>query len=100
MGTSDAAAAAGLVCEACGKGLEGHRPQIFSASRAHGYRVRLHFLVADHQLVGQLLQAMFPNLIGNFLVPQIRNRPKPLIQQFIFHGIGVRGLLLLVRQCG
>ena len=57
------------------KASSGHRPEIFAAARAHGHRFSLHFLVADHQLVGQLLQAMFANLIRNFLVPQIQNDP-------------------------
>src|SRR5262245_24082952 len=68
-----------LSCQAIGEGLERHGPEIFAAARAHGYRVGLHLFVADHQLVRQFLQAMFPNLKGNLLVSQIRNRPKALI---------------------
>src|SRR6185503_17481886 len=68
-----------LRLEARGEGLQGHGPEIFAAARAHGHRFSLHLLVADHHLVGQLLQAMFANLIRNLLVPQIRNHPKSLI---------------------
>jgi len=68
----------GLALEACGEGFQGHRPEVFAAARAHGYRFSLHFLVPDHHLVGELLQAMFADFIRNFLVSQIRGHPKPL----------------------
>ena len=71
-----------------------HRPEIFAAARAHGHRFSLLFLVADHQLVGQLLQAMFPNFIGNFLVSQIRFGPKTGLTQAFRDAFGVVGLVL------
>src|SRR5678816_2464872 len=51
-----------LVPEARGEVVQAHRPEVLAAARAHGHRSGLHFLVPDHQLVGQFLQAMFANL--------------------------------------
>src|SRR5262249_26471918 len=53
------------------KGFQGHRPQILASAGTHGHLLRLHFLVAQDQLVRQLLQAMFSNFISYFLVAQI-----------------------------
>src|SRR5258706_8593000 len=80
-----------LGLEAGGEGIEAHCPEIFAAARAHGHRVRLHLLVSDHQLVGQFLQAMFANLIGNFLVSQIAKRSKSLFHKLFFHALRVPG---------
>ena len=71
-----------LVAEAGKQGIHGHRPQILTAAGTHGHLHSLHLLVADDQLVRQLLQAMFSNFIGYFLVTQIRSdaqagRPEP-----------------------
>ena len=60
-----------LLAEAREQGVQGHRPEILAAAGSHGHLCSLHFLVADNQLVRKLLQAMFPNFIGNFLVTQI-----------------------------
>src|SRR6185503_12451950 len=70
-----------LVAEALDEGIEGHRPQVLTAARAHSHASSLLFLFADHQLVGQLLQAMFPNFIGNFLVSQIAFDPETGLPQ-------------------
>src|SRR6185295_16711275 len=71
-----------LLAKAREQGVHGHRPQILAAAGTHGHLQSLHLLVADDQLVRQLLQAMFSNLIGNFLITQIRfdaqaGRPEP-----------------------
>ena len=53
------------------KACERHLPEILTAAGTHGHRPACLFLVADDQQVRQLLQAMFPDFIGNFLISQI-----------------------------
>ena len=65
-----------LVSEALEQGIQGKRPEILAAAGTHGHRFGLHFLIADDQLVRQLLQAMFSNFIGYFLITQIGRRPE------------------------
>ena len=54
-----------------------------------------HFLVADDDLVGQLLQTMFPNFIGNFLIPQVGYGAQTgLFQLARDHALGIVRLVL------
>src|SRR6266851_3280149 len=48
-----------------------HLPEVFTAAGPHGHLFSRLFLFADNQLVRQLLQAMFPNFIGYFFIPQV-----------------------------
>src|SRR5258708_30660859 len=56
--------------------IDRHRAQVFAGPGAYRYRARLHLLVADHQLVGQLLQAVLADLVGNFFIAQIGGDPE------------------------
>src|SRR5438046_4780775 len=60
-----------LAAEAGDEVRQGHLPEIFTAAGTHGHLFRCLLFFADDQLVRQLLQAMFPNFIGYFLVPQV-----------------------------
>jgi len=61
-----------LLAEARQQGIKGHASEILAAAGTHGHAVGLQLFVADDQLIRQLLQAMFANFIGYFLVAQIR----------------------------
>src|SRR5437762_9734592 len=60
-----------LAAEAGDEVRQGHLPEVFTAAGTHGHLFGCLLLFADDQLVRQLLQAMFPNFIGYFLVPQV-----------------------------
>src|SRR5262245_1018010 len=61
-----------LLPEAFDEDRQIHLPEILTAAGAHGHLACGPLLVADDQLIGELLQAMFPDFIGNFFVPQVR----------------------------
>ena len=84
-----------LVPEASGEGVEAHGPEVFAAARAHGHRSSLHFLGSHDQLIRELLQAMFPNLIGNFFVSQILQDPESGLAK----ALGDLSRIVLLRVC-
>ncbi len=61
-----------LASQAIDQRFEGHLPKVLIAPGPHGHQLRCLFLVADDDLVGQFLHAMFAYFIVNFFVPQIR----------------------------
>ena len=80
------------------KSVETHGGKVFTTaltvSNPCCYRLGLHFLIAQNQQEGNLLQAMFPNFIGNFLVTQIGLHPESSGFQAGNHFIDVLGLML------
>src|SRR5258707_10702645 len=58
-----------------------HLPEVFTAAGPHGHLFSRLFLFADNQLVRQLLQAMFPNFIGYFFIPQVGLAAPPRLLQ-------------------
>src|SRR6266498_1824144 len=87
-----------LLAESRQQGLDGHRPQVLAAAGTHGYQSSLHLLVTDDQLVRQLLQAMFSNFIGYFLVAQIGLDAQAGSLQTLLEPTGVRRLAVGDRQ--
>src|SRR5689334_8977802 len=65
-----------LLQEARQQGVDGHGAEILAAAGTHGHRFSLLLLIADDQLIGQLLEAMFANFIAYFLVAQIGRHPQ------------------------
>ena len=69
--------------ESLDQGIYGHLSKILTAACSHGHQsVRL-FLVTNDKLIGQSIQAMFANFIGNFLVAQIGLGAKARLMQLL-----------------
>ena len=83
-----------LAPEACGEGIERHGTQVLTAACSHGHRSGLLFLVAHHDLVRQLLQAMFPNFIAYLLVSQIFHDPETGLAKPSGDALRIVGLVL------
>ena len=81
-----------LLAEARQQGIKGHASEILAAAGTHGHAVGLQLFVADDQLIRQLLQAMFANFIGYFLVAQIRCGAETGGPQRPGHALGVGSL--------
>ena len=62
--------------EALDQRINGHGAQIFPGSLTHGYRPGLQLLVAHHELVGQLLQAVLPDLVADLFVAGVDIYPQ------------------------
>src|SRR5216683_4098379 len=71
-----------------------HLPEVFTAAGPHGHLFSRLFLFADNQLVRQLLQAMFPNFIGYFFIPQVGLAAPPRLLQTRCNACRVSGLAL------
>src|SRR6266852_2860910 len=71
-----------------------HLPEVFTAAGPHGHLFSRLFLFADNQLVRQLLQAMFPNFIGYFFIPQVGLAAPPRLLQIRCNACRVSGLAL------
>ena len=94
MGPSDCR----LLPKASGEIVKAHYAKTFAAAGTHGHCTSLHFLVANHDEVGDLLQAMFAYFIGNLLVTQIRLDPESGSPQLRLNLGAIRGLPLGDRQ--
>src|SRR5664279_4147529 len=77
--------------------IQRHGPQIFARAGPHGHQTSLQLLVAQDDLVRQLLQAMFSNFIGYFLITQIGGDPEAGCSEVARDFLGVAGLP--VRYC-
>src|SRR5688572_16215306 len=64
-----------LVFQTGNEVLHRHAAEVFSLPGTDGNLGSCLFLVTDHDLVGQLLQTMFSNFIGNFVPSQVGDRP-------------------------
>src|SRR5205085_4644658 len=74
--------------------IEGQRTEVFATAGTHGDRACLHLLVADHELVGQLLQAVLADLVADFLVRDIGRDTKARGLETLADLPGIAGLAL------
>ena len=73
---------------------ERHLAEIATTTGTHGNGVCRHLFITNHQLVRQLLQTMFANFIGNFLVSQVRKGAEAGFIEPPGHLAGIIGLML------
>src|SRR3954469_3008428 len=60
-----------LIEQALNEVLYRHLAEVFAFAGSHGNCLRRHLFVTQDDLIRQLLQTMFPNFIGYFLISQV-----------------------------
>src|SRR3990172_7457410 len=82
-----------LAVEALDEGLYRHLAEVCTGAGPHGNRLRRHLFVTCDDLIGQLLQTMFTDFIGYFLISQVGFRAQPGPPELIQHLLRVRRLV-------
>ena len=88
-------AARDLVGQPGNQVLNGHRAQVFTASRAHGHCIRFEFPVADDQHIGDPLQCVLADFKADLFISQVQFKLKALFSKALLHFFGVFGLIIV-----